>query len=282
MGGFLAGVGLLLLGAFQTKTSADFVRSASFGVWAAIIGAQTAFWAVVAGPLWTDLMLAWRRARVGRSTTLALSGVLVLILIVLPIVSSAARISWPLWGHQMKVRGLTIAGGLLAGVPALSGISLLHQQLERRRIERAIGEEVRAAIEARKELLRYLSVAGGVIAAARRFRVADLTNITRPGVQVRILLERGKSATVRHEKLLPLEGDDALCARLTPLYQSIHEGDKRRLELTSNDRLRAELAQELLVHWRIQPVETVVRTGVEGADPLKASIARRVAVCMGT
>ena len=126
IGGFLFGVGLLFFGKDRTARSEQFVDTTGFVVWAAVIGAQTAYWAVIAGPLWADLAAVWRRARTGRAATLALAGVIAVIVIGLPFVSAAAGVSWPLWGHTPKIRLLTIVGGLVAGVPALAGIALVQ------------------------------------------------------------------------------------------------------------------------------------------------------------
>lgn len=166
LGGFLAGVGLLLFGAFQTDRSEAFVRSAGFAVWATVIGVQTAFWLLVAGPLWSDVASTWRRARIGRPATVALAGALILILVVFPMLSLAREIPWPLWGHQPKVRLLTVVGGLLVGVPALSGIALVQQRVRRRETEPIDTDDVRFEVEARSEILRYLFMAGAVIGLA--------------------------------------------------------------------------------------------------------------------
>jgi hypothetical protein len=166
LGGFLAGVGLLSVGAFQTDRSEAFVRSTGFAVWATVIGAQTAFWLLVAGPLWSDVVAAWRRARIGRTATVALAVALTVILVVFPLLSLAREIPWPLWGHQPKVRLLTVMGGLLVGVPALSGIALVQQQIRRRETEPIGTDDVRFGVEARSEILRYLFVAGAVIGLA--------------------------------------------------------------------------------------------------------------------
>ena len=166
IGGFLFGIGLLLLGSGQTARSGEFVRTTGFAVWAASIGAQTAYWAVIAGPLWADLAAVWRQAKPGRAAMLTLAGTLAVIVIALPIFSAAARVAWPLWGHTMKIRALTIIGGLVAGVPALAGIALVQRQASERATGRIGMDDVAAALEARSRILRFLSVAGGVIGLA--------------------------------------------------------------------------------------------------------------------
>lgn len=166
LGGFVAGVGLLLFGGFRTDRSQAFVQSTGFAVWATTIGVQTAFWVVVAGPLWADLVAVWNRGRLGRSAMVTLAAALVLILVVFPLFSLAAEIRWPLWGHQPKIQALTILGGLLVGVPALSGIALVQQRVRPRESEQIENDDVRAAVEARIEILRFLSLAGAVIGLA--------------------------------------------------------------------------------------------------------------------
>ena len=47
--------------------STEFRQTVGFGVWASTIGVQTAYWAVVVGPVWRDLAQTWRRAEVGRT-----------------------------------------------------------------------------------------------------------------------------------------------------------------------------------------------------------------------
>jgi hypothetical protein len=164
IGGFLFGIGLLFLGSGRTAQSEEFVRTTGFLVWAAAIGAQTAYWAVVAGPLWADLAAVWRRAKQGRAATLALGGVIAVIVIALPLVS--AGVSGPLWGHTPKIRVLTVIGGLVVGVPALSGIALVQRQASELAREPIGEDDVAAALEARSRILRFLSVAGAVIGLA--------------------------------------------------------------------------------------------------------------------
>jgi len=166
IGGFLFGIGLLFFGSAQTARSGEFVRTTGFVVWAASIGAQTAYWAVIAGPLWADLAAVWRQAKPGRAAMLTLAGTLAVIVIALPIFSAAARVAWPLWGHTMKIRALTIIGGLVAGVPALAGIALVQRQASERATGRIDEDDVAAALTARAQILRFLSVAGGVIGLA--------------------------------------------------------------------------------------------------------------------
>ena len=166
---FVVGVLFLQLGGSRTPKSEAFVQSPGFAVWAATVGVQVAFWVVVAFPLWADLVAVWNRARQGRSTTVVLAAALLLILVVFPTVISrllVAPIQWPLWGHWWKTLALTSLGGLLVGVPALSGITLVHQRVRRRETEEIEKADVRGAVEARTEILRFLSLAGAVIGLA--------------------------------------------------------------------------------------------------------------------
>lgn len=166
LGGFLVGVGILLIGYKGTDLSEDFVHTSGFAVWAVVIGAQTAYWAVVSGSLWVGLTAVWRQGSPGRSSTLALAVTLILILVVFPLVSIVARAPWPLWGHSGKIRTLTIIGGLAVGVPALMGIALVQQQVNDQVAGPVDKDDVPAALQARSQILRFLSVAGAVIGLA--------------------------------------------------------------------------------------------------------------------
>jgi hypothetical protein len=166
LGGFLVGVGILLFGYEGTKRSIEFVRSNGFAVWAVVIGAQTAYWAVVSGPLWANLTFVWKRTPPGHASTLALAAALILILVVFPLVSIVARNPWPLWGHSGKIRVLTIIGGLAVGVPALMGIALIQRQVNDQEAGPVDKDDVPAALEARSQILWFLSVAGAVIGLA--------------------------------------------------------------------------------------------------------------------
>lgn len=166
LSGFLAGVGLLLLGSSRTDRSRDFVQSVGFAIWAATIGAQTAFWVIVAAPLWADLASIWQRAKLGRLAAATLATVLVVILVVFPQFSAASEIQWPLWGQHLKTSVLTITGGLLVAVPALSGIALVQHRIRYRETEPIDDDDVRAAIEARTDMLRFLFLGGAAIGLA--------------------------------------------------------------------------------------------------------------------
>lgn len=166
LSGFLVGIGILWIGYGRTKGSLDFYHSTGFMVWAATIGVQSAFWAVVVGPLWVDLVALWRRTQSGRTVTLSIAVALVLILVVFPMFSAAAHVMWPLWGHTAKIRALTIIGGLVVGVPALSGIVLVQRHLTSRETEPIQDDDLPAALEARSQILRFLSIAGAVIGLA--------------------------------------------------------------------------------------------------------------------
>jgi hypothetical protein len=161
--GFLLGIGLLFFGRERTGTSQMFVDTIGFAVWAGTIGVQTAYWAVTAGPLWTDLRAMWRRATASRYAVLALGIVIVGILIVFQSVSAAGYVDWPLWGHQMKTRTLTIIGGVGIGVPALMGIALVQGELGRLGSDL---DDMTTVIEARSRILRFLAVAGATIGLA--------------------------------------------------------------------------------------------------------------------
>lgn len=149
-----------------SRDSIMFVDTNGFAVWAVVIGVQTAYWAVVSGPLWADLIGVWRNTSPGHASTLALAAALILILIVFPLLSMAHRATWPLWAHSGKIRVLTIIGGLAVGVPALMGIALVQRRVNDQEAGPVDKDDVPAAIKARSQILRFLSAAGAVIGLA--------------------------------------------------------------------------------------------------------------------
>jgi hypothetical protein len=166
IGGFLFGVGVLLIGSAKTTTSETFVGTSGFKVWAVLIGAQTAYWAVIAGPLWADLVDVWRQSPLGRNETLVLGAALIVIVIVFPLISVGHRVAWPLWGQSSKIQALTIIGGLAVGVPALSGIAMVQQQISARGARPVSASDIPAAVEGRRMITKFLSIAGAVIGLA--------------------------------------------------------------------------------------------------------------------
>ena len=163
-GGFVIGVGLLWLGSDQTPESDRFVHTTGFTVWAAVIGAQTAYWALVAGPLWVELAALWRQTPDGRITSLLAAALPFLVITVL--LFSVPAVSWPLWGQTVKTRALTVIAGVVVGVPSLFGMALVQRRVSRQVRTPVTPEAVQVAVAARAQLLRFLSVAGAVIGLA--------------------------------------------------------------------------------------------------------------------
>ncbi|HEY8338883.1 MAG TPA: hypothetical protein VIK95_03380 [Egibacteraceae bacterium] len=160
--GFAAGVVVLLIGA--GPESSAFRATLGFKAWAATIGAQTAYWAIVAGPLWRDVATAWRRAQAGRLAAVVVAVALLVAVVCVALSSPVVR--WPLEGHRWKILLLTAVGSVLVAVPALAGVALVHERVRHRSAAPIDSSSVVVLLEARAEALRFLSVAGGVIGLA--------------------------------------------------------------------------------------------------------------------
>jgi hypothetical protein len=165
--GFLAGQVILRIGADRTSTSQTFVATAGFNLWAVVISVQTAYWAVVAVPLWRQLgefgdEFRRHRARV----ILSLIG-LAALLLGLPLFSllrTKPPVPWPLWGHSVKTLGLTALAGL-AGIPALCGVLLV--QLRVNEAMRGEAKElVPRLLHADEALHRFLVIGGALVGLA--------------------------------------------------------------------------------------------------------------------
>ncbi len=163
---FAIGAALLLFGWDRTARSNTFVHTTGFAVWGAVVAGQVAYWLVVAIPLWNDLVAGWRRVRPARTTIIVLGIVLTLALVALPTFSGATNIDWPLWGHNTKVRVVTLLGALGVGVPALLGIAIVERGAKQRGSSAFAVGDIAAAVEARSQIVRFLSIAGTVIGLA--------------------------------------------------------------------------------------------------------------------
>ncbi|MFL5800021.1 MAG: hypothetical protein ACJ77A_19090 [Actinomycetota bacterium] len=169
LGGFLVGVGILLVGFWASDRSREFVGTIGFSVWAAVVGVQTAYWALVAGPLWADLATVWREDAPARRAVVTLTMALAVILLIPPVIALTAhshRALSPLWGHTVKTMVLTVVGGSAVGLPALAGIAIVQHQVGRGARAAVDKDDVAAALRARARILRFLSVAGAVIGLA--------------------------------------------------------------------------------------------------------------------
>jgi hypothetical protein len=163
--GGVAAVALLLVGARATTVSASFVDSPGFATWAAVLAAQSAFWAVVTVPLWREVRALYRATDPGLSIWV-IPGLIVAALALLALFSPAREAPWPLVGHQIKAWVLTTAAAAGVGVPAIFGICLVQDRVRRHRPDTMATGDVDVALSARAQIRRYLGTAGAVIGLA--------------------------------------------------------------------------------------------------------------------
>lgn len=123
--GFLVGVGIMSFDAWASARSRSFMDSFSGRFWILLIGAQTAFWAVVAIPLWSGLRRfreTFRQELRGSLLRIVLfAGIFLALLFAAP---RATRLSIdnPLVGHVWKINLLTAISALAIAIPALVGM----------------------------------------------------------------------------------------------------------------------------------------------------------------
>ena len=163
--GAVGGVLLLLVDADSTQRSREFVESAGFGPWAAVIAAQSAVWAVVTVPLWREVISSYR-ATAPSPSIWVIPALIVVALGLLARYSPSVGADWPLAGHQVKVWILTTAAALGVGLPAIFGICLVQDQVRRHQPENLTTGDVDLAVSARAQTRRFLGVAGAVIGLA--------------------------------------------------------------------------------------------------------------------
>ena len=165
LGGGALGVGLLLVGAQSDPRSSQFIETSGFLVWAAAIAVQVAVWAVVAVPLWSEVVDLVRHDRV-RRVVWAIPAVIGAALVLLAVLSPAADFGWPLVGHSPKVWLLTALAAVGVGLPALFGIGCV-QDIVRRAVPTVDDTDaIRLALVSRHRVRRFLGSAGAVIGLA--------------------------------------------------------------------------------------------------------------------
>jgi hypothetical protein len=165
LGGALAGAGVLLVGAGSDPRSLQFVQTPGFVVWASVMAVQVAVWAVLAVPLWSEIVDLVRHHTVGR-TVWAIPAVVALALVMLAVFSPAAGFDWPLVGHHAKVWLLTALAALGVGLPAVFGIGLVQDLVRRTVPSTDDTDSIRMALASRSRIRRFLGSAGAVIGLA--------------------------------------------------------------------------------------------------------------------
>jgi hypothetical protein len=183
-------VGLLVLYAdrpWWPGRSRDVAETGSFVLWASLICAQTALWA---------LLLAWLLPTVRRlgaeywsenANEIVWSAAAILVIVVLVAIVPPLTRSFPnyLPNHAVKLAFLTILGGLVGLVPAC-GIWLVHGGLKRlgRDVDRN-EDSIRTYLALEARLHRFLATLGAILgllilttAALRRVVVEYATKYT--------------------------------------------------------------------------------------------------------
>jgi hypothetical protein len=156
---------LLLINADATTSSARFIQSAGFPLWAAVIAAQTAVWAVITVPLWREIISTYRATKPSWSIWLVPAFV-VAALVALAVLSPAREAPWPLWGHHLKAWTLTAAAAIGVGVPAIFGIAIVQDRVRRHEPAKLTERDIERALDARAQMKRFLGTAGAVISLA--------------------------------------------------------------------------------------------------------------------
>ncbi len=155
---------ILLPGAWASRASRTFVGTFGFHIWVVTLGAQTAFWGVIAIPLWRSLRTFREEIRSHRLGVFGTALAFIAILAGGPVAMRLPRLN-PLDGATWKVTLLSSIGGLAVGIPALTGMVLVQIASRRRFRSRPPSKrDVERFVAMRNDLQRFLLVAGAMIA----------------------------------------------------------------------------------------------------------------------
>lgn len=167
LGGVGAAVGacILLYDSGFPPESKRFVESPQFMVWAFLICVQTAFFAVVAAPVWISL----RRLKdyfIGNRPEIVLSSLLFMLLFVVPfMIPRFLELGWrsPLAHHGLKI--MVLAGfGFVIAFSVVVGIWLVHTALRTLLADSGSDEkQVASYLGLREQLLRFLTILGTMV-----------------------------------------------------------------------------------------------------------------------
>lgn len=164
MVGALAGAALVFVGPSADGRHQDFVNSQGFLLWLVTVCLQTAFLAIVVCPLWRELADMQRATNPSR--WLWVLPAVIAIALLLFLFGRPDALDWPLWGHQPKIRILTLLMAAGVGVPALYGIALVQDRVRRHHPGHLTPADLTVAIVARDHVRRYLATVGTVIGLA--------------------------------------------------------------------------------------------------------------------
>jgi hypothetical protein len=166
---FAIGIWAFVWGYERTPQSNSFVRTTGFQIWAVLIGTQTAYWAVTLVPLWR-LLRGFRQQVREHWIQVALCYWLISLLLLagpwIATETAAASVPWPLWGHEFKITSLTAVAGLLLGVPALCGMSLVPLRVETECNLVGLAGRVQVLVEGERLLHRLLVISGTLVGLA--------------------------------------------------------------------------------------------------------------------
>lgn len=132
-GGFL--VGLAALYGDYSWWAHDQVavwKTGPYLLWTFLICGQCALWAVVAKPLWSTVRMLDREVP-GKRLTLLRRGLAFFVLVLGAVLAGTFLPDWKEWlhWHSEKVTIISIVGVLAVGMPAVTGIWLVHSAIDR-------------------------------------------------------------------------------------------------------------------------------------------------------
>jgi len=174
--------GVLLIDWNASPASEEFVKDVRFLIWAILICAQSALWAILALPLWSSVRRLYAESGASRALVRRIAlptAVIVVLTAGFVFFYSPAVPSYPFAHHQVKLLGLSVVG---FGVALLALIGMWLVEAASAQLASVPHEEALPVyLRLRGDLRRFLGAAAAIIGAATlstgALRSAILANV---------------------------------------------------------------------------------------------------------
>jgi hypothetical protein len=215
---------ILLPGAWATPASRTFVGTFGFRIWLVTLAAQTAFWGVIAIPLWRSLGSFREEFRSHKLSVFGAALGFIAILVAGPYAMRFPRLN-PMDGAIWKVPLLSSIGALGVGIPALAGMALVHIATRHNfAASPPSKEDIERFVALRNALQQFLLVGSTVI---------GLTTLA-TGVLRNALLTNGLNPTRFPPELVLLYGaffTAVIALAYVPAYKALVGTGRRMVQL---------------------------------------------------
>jgi hypothetical protein len=285
LAGAAGGAALLLWDSRSTEISKTFIETPEASVWVLAIAALTAYWALIAGPLW----LTWWRVRVYASGRAAWLGIVIasalfLTLILGPVIARLVfsdQVDFPLAHAQLKTTILTLLGAAVS-LPGVMAIWL---------VDAATGEIPKSRGDAMDRLKELLWLRAQLLSLATRL-AGTIALVTLASGALRNALQDGPASFPNYLVFVYGAYFTALFALLyVPVYSNLKSAGQDLIDHTYpivlpdsadfQDRQGEREAMESLLQLRVGTADSLKIVGIFLAPLITSLVTVLVGITVG-